>query len=318
MAQENTLSTSKIYKNTSVSRGLLAEQERAIRLNLILHVITFLPVILVAVFSGSILLYSDIVDYFKSIVTSFISWHILWRIQRGRAQEYDYGHGKMESFGGVLGAIIFIAGLMFAAGFAFHRLFNPAELHFGYTALGAVIQIAGFVLNGWLWWRNRKLAIQSGSPLLEMQWRTNRADALSNLAVVVALILSLGLRSYPWHVYIDPACALIFVLYAAASFIPGVRDGIQDLMDKTLSEDLQLKVLRCLADNYSSYEAFYGVRSRRAGHQLFIEISLGFSPEKTVGEVMDTIDSLKEKLEQDIPHSEVNIILKSMKQLNSS
>lgn len=306
---EPRLPESMSFTQHSASPEMLKAQERAVRLGVLLDIGSLLPVLVIAFLSGSLLLYTDLLDYARSITAGIIAWGILRRLRKGDVQEYDYGTGKLESLGGLFGSIIFMIGLLGMAGFAVYRIIYPIKLHAGFTFLGVFSQFIGLLICAWLWWRNLKLARQASNPLIEMEWRAKRADTLNNLAVMLGLILTLTLRQMSWSVYIDPVCALIFTVYAIGSFIPTVRDGILDLLDKTLAEDLQLKINRNLANNFDGYDGFHGVRSRRMGHRVLIDIALSFDPAKTIGEAMGTVARLKNGIKHDIPHSEVNVIL---------
>lgn len=301
-----------------VARANAARQERAVGLCLLIDVITFIPCAAVAVLSGSMLLLSDVMDYAKSFIANGVALRILRGIRKGHTHDYDYGAGKVEQLGGLFGSLCFVAGLLALGGYSFYRLLNPIELHMGFTAMGIAIQVAGFAINSWLWWRTKQLAIQTNAPLIEVQWRHKRADALSNLAVLAALSLTIVFRSRSWEIYIDPLCALAYVFYVTASYVPIIRNALRDLMDHTLEEDLQLKIVRRLAEHYAGYEAFNGVRSRRAGSRIFIDINLSFDPDKRIGEALDTINSLRAGVEADIPSSEVSISLKPMERFNLS
>ena len=295
--------------------SLLAEranarrEERAVGLCLLIDLATFLPCIAVAVLSGSLLMLSDVLDYAKSFATQGVALRILRAVRKGDTRDYDYGPGKVERIGSLFGALCFVAGLMGLGAFSFYRLFHPQELHAGFTAAGIAIQTVSFALNAWLAWRTWRLAVHTRSPLIDMQWRHNRTDALSSAAVVVALALTLVFRSRSWEVYIDPLCALAYVFYATGSYIPVIRESLYDLVDRTLDEDLQLKILKRLAEHYNGYDAFHGVRSRRAGNRIFIEIALSFDPARCVGEALDTMEQLRISIEADIPRSEVRLTL---------
>ena len=58
-----------------------------------------------------------------------------------------------------------------------------------------------------------------------------------------------------------------------------------DLLDGTLEEGDQLKITRELVTHFDRYDMLYGVRSRRSGNRIFIDIFLGFDPDKRVGDV---------------------------------
>ncbi len=285
-------------------------EERAVWICLLVDLATFLPCVAVAVLSGSMLLLSDMLEYAKSFVSQGVALRILRAIRKGDVRDYDYGPGKMERVGSLFGAICYILGLSVLGGFSVYRLLRPVELNEGFTVAGIAVQAASVAINAWLWWRTRRLAVQTRSPLIDMQWRHSRSDTVSSAAMMMALILTLVFRSQSWDVYIDPLCALVYVFYAIGSYVPVIRESFFDLLDRTLDEDLQLKIMKRLAEHYDGYDTFHDVRSRRSGNRIFIEIGLSFDPACCVGEVIDTIESLRTALEGDIPRSEVRIVLR--------
>jgi divalent metal cation (Fe/Co/Zn/Cd) transporter len=296
--------------------AIVFKQKRAVELCLLLVVLTFLPVLAATLLSGSVLLLSEVFDYIRVFITSLVGWAALRAICRGRTHAYDYGAGKLETLGAVGGSMVYIIGLLAAAGFSMHRLLHPVELRMGGTMFAASYQFIAFSIDCWLWMRNRRLALESYSPVMEMQWRVNRADAVTGLAVFLSLLLTLVLRSFAWSIYIDPVSALLFIAYAAVTLYPGLASGISELLDKTLQEDLQLRIDRWLIRNFEGYDDFYGVRSRRSGARIYIEIGLGFRPEKTVAEALETINDIKRGIEAEIPGSEVRVALLPMSPVN--
>jgi divalent metal cation (Fe/Co/Zn/Cd) transporter len=287
----------------------LRKQERSIFLGLLLDLAGFLPAAAIAVLSGSMLLTSDLLDYARSIFTTFMGWQILRAIRLGRLQGYDYGTDKIQALGGIVGSMLYLGTLGLFAVWAIGRLFEPGELHPTFTLLGVLFQLIDFAISSWLWRYNLKLSRLEFSPVMEMQWRTYRADALLSLAMVIGLLLTLLLDDFAWSVYLDPIMALIFIAYVGLSFLPALVNGFNDLLDKTLQEDLQLRIDRRLAEHFDDYTAFHGVRSRRAGGRIFIELTLSFDHDATMATVLVTIGQLREKLERDIPGSEVRVVL---------
>jgi len=80
-----------------------------------------------------------------------------------------------------------------------------------------------------------------------------------------------------------------------------------DLLDRALDESLQLVILRALAGHFDDYVAFHGVRSRRSGTTVYIDLFLEFEGRKTMAEVQQTIASLQTELERHIPGSRIVI-----------
>ncbi len=288
---------------------ILLRQERSVRLLLLLALIWALPCLLLAIFSDSLLLLSDVPDNARFILSSFMTWRVLRSIRLGQLHGFDYGTGKVEVLGSFLSSIAYILTLLILAGFTVHRLMNPTPLDDTFTPIAAGTNLLIFFISGWFWHRNKALAAEQPSPLMEMQWRSDRADALSTLVVVIALILWLLLKQHDWAVFIDPICALIFITYAIVSFLPVIKSGLNDILDKTLQEDLQLIIDKRLIEFFHQFDNFHGVRSRRTGDRTFIEVALSFAPEQQMSEVSDTVSKLCKSIEQDLVNSEVRVVL---------
>ncbi len=295
-------------------QDILRKQERVVLLTLLLSMSSFIPILVVALLSGSMLLLSDMLDYGRVIISSLLGWRILRAVRTGRMNGFDYGTGKLQTLGGMLGATLYVAVLMIMAGISIRHLFRPIPLVQSFTILGALFQLGGFAVSTWLWVRKRKLARAVFSPVMEMQWRASRAGALMCLAVFLGLTTTLLLQKYTWSVYLDPLFALVFIIYTGVSFLPILSDGINDLLDKTLQEDLQLKIDLHLAKNFDDYSGFHGVRSRRSGGRIFIEIALSFQHDQPVGKAVETIDRLCRGIESDIPGSQVHVALFPMEE----
>ncbi len=88
--------------------------------------------------------------------------------------------------------------------------------------------------------------------------------------------LSLLLASYSWAAYIDPVMSVLlsgFILIFAYSIL---SSSMTDLLDKALDESMQLLIVRALAEFFDEYTQILGVRSRRSGGEIFIELELEF------------------------------------------
>lgn len=288
---------------------ILLAQELSIRLGLFLALGMLIPMALVTAFSGSLLLWSDFLDYGRIIFSGIVSWRILHTVRKGRTHHYDYGSGKLETLGSLVGAAIYLVGLLVMAGMTVERLMHPIQLDLGYTALGSFFLLVGVSTDGYLWMRNRRLAKLLYSPVMEMQWRSNRADALGYFATFSGLALTVATFDFPWSVYIDPIFNLIFIVYAAISFLPGLAKGFYELLDRTLEEEFQVRIDKHLVKHFSDYSGFHGVRSRRSGGQFFIEIALSFDPAHTIATVQRTVEALQRGIEADIPGSELRVAL---------
>jgi divalent metal cation (Fe/Co/Zn/Cd) transporter len=84
--------------------------------------------------------------------------------------------------------------------------------------------------------------------------------------------------------------------------------SVNDLLDGALEESLQIIIMRELAARFDSYAAFHGVRSRRSGRKVFIELFLEFPQQQTLESVLHIINCIKDDISMEIPVSDVVVI----------
>lgn len=303
-------SNSPISQRTTVPLSGAHVRERALWLVFLFEAVSVLPVLIVALLVGSLALLADWCTYLNSFLISLLAWLTLRRIARGSKTDYDYGLGKFESFSALLASSLLILSMLGFVVFGVWRIVYPVSLTEPITWLGVGQYLVELGFNGWLWRRNRRIARLEYSPLMETQWRTNRNDFLQNAGIMISLLMTLFLKDFSWHVYIDPLVAILIAVYVIASYTGIVQKSLHDLLDKTLDETLQMRIVKELVRHYDDYEAFHAVRSRRAGGSIFIDIELGFSNEKTMKEVNLIIRHMTQTLEQDVPGSRVRIIVR--------
>ncbi|MCX6001888.1 MAG: cation transporter, partial [Chloroflexi bacterium] len=107
--------------------------------------------------------------------------------------------------------------------------------------------------------------------------------------------------------FVDPLGSVIIGLFIVQSIYNISAMSVYDLLDRALEESLQLIILRELAGYFDEYEAIHGIRSRRSGANVYVEIFLEFDGEKKMAEVQQVINSMKANLEKKIHGSEIVI-----------
>jgi len=188
------------------------------------------------------------------------------------------------------------------------RILFPASLGSGGVQAGILIVVIMTVVDSYFWIRNRRIALREPSPLMDSQWRLFRLKAVANFTVFLTLVLAVLCAGFPWAVYIDPVASFIVIGILLYSGIRMIISSLPDLLDQTLEEELQLVVVKELADHFHTYEQLHGVRSRRSGGCVYIDIFLEFRGDLPMSGVQETIDRMKISLESKIPKSSVNII----------
>jgi len=291
-----------------IGGGSLATKQRAVLTSLIIDFVLWIPDIVAAILSGSIVLFADALKCANEILATFFAYLTLRKMSKGGAGVYDYGLGKFETITSIItGAVMFVSlALVFFV--AVYRLVNPAELVEAGTYLGIVLMTIGVCMNSWLWIRNFRLCKNDPSPIMDSQWRLFRTKAFSDFSVLASLIATLAFSHYSWSLYIDPLASFIIAGFLLTSGYRVITSSLPDLLDKTLDEELQLVIVRHLAEFFDDYTALHGVRSRRCGTSVYIEIFLEFDGNKKMSEVQESINRIQAALEVQIPKSCVSIV----------
>ena len=83
--------------------------------------------------------------------------------------------------------------------------------------------------------------------------------------------------------------------------------SVVDLLDATVEETTQLRILRQLVQHLDDYERLHKIRTRRSGPHVYVEIFLEFDPLLLMGEAQRRIDAIRGALERAVPGSDVSI-----------
>jgi ferrous-iron efflux pump FieF len=284
------------------------EKERSLFHSLLVDFVLFLPDVVAAILANSIIMLADVLKCATELISTFLAWIAIRKISRGSKAYYDYGFGKLENLTGIVVAGIMFICFVIVAVSAILRIRTPESVHAGGAGLGVVLMFFGMCANTTLWVKNYRVAKKEHSPIMESQWRLFRAKAIADTVVFISLVLSLSLSKYPWSHYIDPFGSFIIAGFLLFSIYSVISDSVYDLLDKTLEESIQLIIINKLVAFFDEYKEIHGIRSRRSGNNIFIEIFLEFHGQRKMADIQKVINEMKESLEGTIKGSFVTIV----------
>jgi cation diffusion facilitator family transporter len=282
-------------------------KESSILLGLILGIFGLVTGVIAAVIANSLTLESEILKNIGLVTAVFLSYLSIRKVNRGRTEGYNYGYGKLESFSGLIVAVVLVISLIIVIGHTVERFQHPVELHAGGLDLAIVFSAVALLTSAWLWRHDHHLAREEYSPVLESLWRMYRFKTIASILVIASLAMSAVFSDQPWASYIDPVGSVLIGLFIVQSIYNISAMSVYDLLDRALEESLQLIILRELASYFDEYEAIHGIRSRRSGANVYVEIFLEFDGERKMAEVQAVINSMKANLEKKITGSEIVI-----------
>ena len=283
----------------------LREKERPVLLGWLLGAAVIGPDVVSVLLANSVMLLADLLKTISETLATFLSWVALRRLRQGKTLDYNYGQGKLENLSSLaVGGALFISWLVVAA-CAMQRFWHPQPI--GNISLALFLTGTSLCTNLWIWRKNYQLNQVSPSPIVEAQWRLYRAKSATNVCVVVSMIVSVLFRGYRWAAFIDPVGAVVLSGVLLQSAYRVLTDSVHDLLDRALDESLQMIIMAELAARFHEYEALHGIRSRRSGTNIYIEIFLEFDGNRRMSEVQEIIRQICRSLEQKIKGSHVVI-----------
>jgi ferrous-iron efflux pump FieF len=284
------------------------EKERSLFHSLLVDFVLFLPDVVAAILANSVIMFADVLKCSTELISTFIAWVAIRKIIKGSKAYYDYGFGKLENLTGIL-----VSGIMFICFAiviisAIFRIKSPESVHASGAGLGVVLMFIGMCANTSLWVKNYRVSKKEHSPIMESQWRLFRAKAVADTVVFTSLVLSLSLAKYSWSYYIDPFASFIIAGFLLFSIYSVISDSVYDLLDKTLEESIQLIIINKLVAFFDEYKKIHGIRSRRSGNNIFIEIFLEFDGERKMADIQKVINEMKVSMESSVKGSFVTIV----------
>lgn len=284
-------------------------RQRLVFTGLCMDFLILIPETVAILLSGSATLLSDVIKCANEMLATAFALLIIRRVTRGGKFAYDYGMGKFESLTRIITGGVMLVSLCILLLFTTQRLLHPEPFDSDAALIGIPLMIFAASADFWHWKSYFARAQEDPTPIMETQWRLRRAKTFSDLLILVSLVLSVLFATSHASEYIDPVVSFLIIGFLLLAGYREISSSLPDLFDRTLEEELQLLILRELANSFDQYCEFNGVRSRRSGARIYIEIFLGFDPEKRAGEIHDFADALKRSLEMQIPGSVVSIVL---------
>jgi divalent metal cation (Fe/Co/Zn/Cd) transporter len=117
------------------------------------------------------------------------------------------------------------------------------------------------------------------------------------------------LRNNPIGPYISPVVSVFVAVYLMVGCIKRIKTSLNELTDKTLPEEEQLKILRALTQYYNCYSQVYSIDSRKIGEITRIDISLSFENNTRAEEIVAFQTQMQEELGKQIDNCVINIII---------
>ena len=194
-------------------------------------------------------------------------------------EQHPYGHGRAESLAALLVSLIIFA----TGGWILYESVH-ALLGRDFQTPSLLAVAAAFftiLIKEWLYRFTQKTGKQLESPSLLAIAKDHRKDAITSVSTLVGVV-----GAYFGFGFMDPLAAgltAFFILYIGFETF---RESAHDLLDGSVPPDFIAEVTR-LAESVERVEHVHGIRGRRSGQYMIIDLKLDMDPGMTVKESHD-------------------------------
>jgi cation diffusion facilitator family transporter len=266
---------------------------RALKISLVILLITTALQLTVVLFSGSVALLADTIHNFSDALTAVPLWIAFVLGRRAATRRYTFGFGRAEDLAGLFIVLVVVASAIVAAWQSIDRLIHPQPISNPWWVLAA--GIIGFGGNEIVAIYRIRVGNQIGSAALVADGVHARTDGFTSLAVVVGAIgVMLG---FPLA---DPIVGLIISVAIFILLIGTVRSVGRRLMDG-IEPELVDKAEAALAST-PGVLTVTDLRLRWVGHRLEGAARLGVADGQ-----LSVVQEIAHQAEHSLEHALPNV-----------
>jgi ferrous-iron efflux pump FieF len=251
------------------------------------------------VLTGSVSVLASLIDSMMDVAASLVNLFAVRYALMPADREHRFGHGKAESLAG-LAQTTFIAGsAVFLMLQALDRLLHPRPLED--VGIGVGVMVFATLATLALLLLQRHVIRATGSTAIRADALHYTTDVLTNASIIIALLLS----SYGWH-GIDALFGLgiaVYILYSAWTI---GHEAFQLLMDRELPDE-QRRRIRQAALTHAQVRGVHDLRTRRSGHDIFIQLHLELDDELSLFHAHKIADQVEELIRNIHPEADILI-----------
>lgn len=285
------------------------QQRNLSAVQLLAELPTFIETLVSVIFSKALLLYVDLLDSLGYIIRYAMVILLAKKLSKDLRYEYNYGIGKIEAISSLMCDSIVLLGMFLTFCLSVYSIFFPSK------PSDLLIAVAGLKLYDIFWDiaffnKQRKIFKEHRNAISESNYAAAFGALLFDVLSFVSLMAMWLLRNNPIGGYISPIASIGAVVYLTIGCIKRIKTSLNELTDKTLPEEQQMKAVRILTQYYSRYSQFHSVDSRKSGDVTRVDLYLSFENETKIEEVIRLKQQMQEDFDKEIGNCVVNIIVR--------
>lgn len=283
-------------------------RERAMMTGAVLDVSINLTKLVAAIWANSLTLLGDWLRGALLTILDIFLLALMRRIHRGRIGGYDYGTRKLEQFLNLLvGSAMILAAFWLGVTTFLRSGSHPVQSAGGLT-FAVAAAVGNLLINAYVLTRLWHAARDGVSIIMSGQVASRLMKTLASIGVAAAIAANLAFRGTAIGDWADVVGSVLVVVTMLGFGAKIIGDSLPHLLDRALAEPRQSAINQALAHHFEHYEELLAVRTRTEGRDAWIEIEMGFAPDRALAEVEEVAERIAQQVQQLIPQAQVLVI----------
>ena len=216
-------------------------------------------------------------------------------------KNHPYGHGKAEYMVAVFTSILIMGATVFLLGDSFRIIFR--DEHSPVSGVALVAALVSIVANEVIYRYNICGVKHINSPALVAHAKHHRADAISSVAVAVAI----GASVLGYH-FLDAIVAVFEAGHLLLVSAEILHKGSSGLMDCAIKES-DVSSIREVVSAMSDVKEVKDIKTRQIGRNVWVDLYVSLPSNKTIMEVDSISDEIRQRIAGRVNHlGNVNVV----------
>ena len=284
------------------------KQQKLTIMQFFLELPNFIAVLLSAIFSGSLIVWLDLIDSLGGIFGEGVVMTQSRKLSKDLKFKYNYGVGKVEALTTILCEGVAIGGLICIMIISIIEIINPAKPS-DLIIYVVILKIINVLLDLFFVYKQYKIKKESSSKIIKREFVSNIGALTFDVATLLSLLFIWLFRNFFFSWYIAPILSLVIAIVFTFFYSKHIKNAIDELSDKTLPENLQFKILKVLAHHQQEYKYFDNVKSHYNGSELIIDIVICFFDDTPYKDIAQFQKTLQEELTGVLGECVVSLII---------
>ncbi|TNE32424.1 cation diffusion facilitator family transporter [bacterium] len=232
------------------------------------------------------------------ILNSFLFLNAVNMSVRNPDYIFNYGYGKYESISILGSSILLLLVLGYTSIEAISNFGKTGIGNSNYTIL-MIFSTVSFILMRYVYKVQKKSSRKYKMPILEYDALLWKTDSYIEIFVLINLVVGLLLQILGYRyigLIVDSGVAILLTVLALKVPLKGSMDALNQLMDRTVSDDVQMRLLSVVTRNHKNICEFKAIHTRQSGKDIFVELDIILPYDET----MKYKDDLEKKIANEI------------------